>query len=158
MERGQPPAPAEAGRSEAGEDLPEPAQDDGAHHEVGWRRTGESMLQQKFIKYIEYLKMMLEKMKERSIDNFMGRVLVKLVEQQKTDKTDTRDVESEIFKEYKTKAENISKEFYFKSRKIGLKEFWKGQFEKYQGISKLEEEGSEYDGAKFTADLIRKYL
>ena len=116
------------------------------------------MLQQKFIKYIEYLKMMLEKMKERSIDNFMGRVLVKLVEQQKTDKTDTRDVESEIFKEYKTEAENISKEFYFKSRKIGLKEFWKGQFEKYQGISKLEEEGSEDDGAKFTADLIRKYL
>ena len=102
--------------------------------------------------------MMLEKMKERSIDNFMGRVLVKLVEQQKTDKAEPRDVESEIFKEYKTEAENISKEFYFKSRKIGLKEFWKGQFEKYQGISKLEEEGSEDDGAKFTADLIRKYL
>ena len=102
--------------------------------------------------------MMLEKMKERSIDNFMGRVLVRLVEQQKTDKAEPRDVESEIFKEYKTEAENISKEFYFKSRKIGLTEFWKGQFEKYQGISKLEADGGEDDGAMFTADLIRKYL
>ena len=39
------------------------------------------------------MKMMLEKMKERSIDNFMGRVLVKLVELQKTDNVDSRDVE-----------------------------------------------------------------
>ena len=99
--------------------------------------------------------MMLEKMKERSIDNFMGRVLVKLVELQKTGNDEPRDVESEIFKQYKTEAENISKEFYFKSRKIGLKEFWKGQFEKYQEIAILEDED---DGARFTADLIRKYL
>ena len=98
--------------------------------------------------------MMLEKMKERSIDNFMGRVLVKLVELQKTDNADPRDVETEIFKEYKTEAENISKEFYFKSRKIGLQAFWKEQFEKYQGVSKLERD----DGATFTAELIRQYL
>ena len=99
--------------------------------------------------------MMLEKMKERSIDNFMGRVLVKLVELQKTGNDEPRDVETEIFRQYKTEAENISKEFYFKSRKIGLKEFWKGQFEKYQEIAILEDED---DGARFTADLIRKYL
>ena len=39
---------------------------------------------------------MLEKMKERSIDNFMGRVLVKLVELQKTGNDEPRDVESHI--------------------------------------------------------------
>ena len=99
--------------------------------------------------------MMLEKMKERSIDNFMGRVLVKLVELQKTGNDEPRDVETEIFRQYKTEAENISKEFYFKSRKIGLEEFWKGQFEKYQEIAILEDED---DGARFTADLIRRYL
>ena len=98
---------------------------------------------------------MLEKMKERSIDNFMGRVLVKLVELQKTGNDEPRDVETEIFRQYKTEAENISKEFYFKSRKIGLEEFWKGQFEKYQEIAILEDED---DGARFTADLIRRYL
>ena len=99
--------------------------------------------------------MMLEKMKERSIDNFMGRVLVKLVELQKTGNDEPRDVETEIFRQYKTEAEKISKEFYFKSRKIGLEEFWKGQFEKYQEIAILEDED---DGARFTADLIRRYL
>ena len=103
--------------------------------------------------------MMLEKMKERSIDNFMGRVLVKLVELQKTDTDDAepQDVESGIFKDYKTEAENISREFYFKSRKIGLKAFWKGQFEKYQGVENVQEK-REHDGTTFIADLIRKYL
>ena len=154
MERGQPPAPAQAARSEAGEDLQEPAQDDGADHEDGRRRSGQN-LTTNIISITEKLKMMLEKMKERSIDNFMGRVLVKLVELQKTGNDEPRDVETEIFRQYKTEAENISKEFYFKSRKIGLKEFWKGQFEKYQEIAILEDED---DGARFTADLIRKYL
>ena len=102
------------------------------------------------------LQIMLEKMKERSIDSFMGRVLVKMVELQKTD-DDARDVENEIFESYKTEAEKISKDFYYQSRKIGLKEFWKTQFDQYQDATMVEER-SEGKDIRFTSDLIRQYM
>ena len=94
------------------------------------------------------LQIMLEKMKERSIDSFM--------ELQKTD-DDARDVENEIFESYKTEAEKISKDFYYQCRKIGLKEFWKTQFDQYQDATMVVER-SEGKDIRFTSDLIRQYM
>ena len=101
---------------------------------------------------------MLEKMKERSIDNFMGRVLVKMVELRKEEKQDIK-IEEMIFKDYKLFTETISKDFYTKVRKLSLKAFWRQQFTFYQEKRKsLNWDLSEADDVRFVTDLIRKYV
>ena len=101
---------------------------------------------------------MLEKMKERSIDNFMGRVLVKMVELRKEEKQDIK-IEEMIFKDYKLFTETISKDFYTKVRKLSLKAFWRQQFTFYQEKRKsVNWDMSEADDVRFVTDLIRKYV
>ena len=105
-----------------------------------------------------YIQVMLEKMKERSIDNFMGRVLVKMVELRKEEKQDIK-IEEMIFKDYKLFTETISKDFYTKVRKLSLKAFWRQQFTFYQEKRKsVNWDMSEADDVRFVTDLIRKYV
>merc|ERR1712241_872080 len=101
---------------------------------------------------------MLKKMKERSNDNFMGRVLVKMVEMRKEEKQEIK-IEEMIFKDYKLFTETISKDFYTKVRKLSLKAFWRQQFTFYQEKRKsLNWDLSEADDVRFVTDLIRKYV
>ena len=102
---------------------------------------------------------MLEKMKERSIDNFMGRVLVKMVEMRKEEKQDI-EVTEMIFQDYKVFSSKISDDFQSKVKvQKFVKTFWRQQFTLYQEKRKSVDFGfSEADDVKFVADLVRKFV
>ena len=97
-------------------------------------------------------------MKERSIDNFMGRVLIRLVEMGKSESSETGEsLEDLMFNQYKQNIENLSKDFYFQARKVILEEFWKKQLEKLQQ-EKLKLFIEADQDVLFAAGIVKKYL
>jgi len=94
----------------------------------------------------------MSKMRERSVDNFMGRILLNLVET----KEDKIAMEELLFGSYKLNAENLQQDFYANARKMTLDNFWKKQLEKIEK-EKLNE-FSVMDDVSFASALIRIYL
>lgn len=94
----------------------------------------------------------MSKMRERSVDNFMGRILLNLVES----KEDKIAMEELLFGSYKLNAENLQQDFYANARKMTLDNFWKKQLEKIEK-EKLNE-FSVMDDVSFASALIRIYL
>jgi len=94
----------------------------------------------------------MSKMRERSVDNFMGRILLNLVES----KEDKIAMEELLFGNYKLNAENLQQDFYANARKMTLDNFWKKQLEKIEK-EKLNE-FSVMDDVSFASALIRIYL
>jgi len=94
----------------------------------------------------------MSKMRERSVDNFMGRILLNLVES----KEDKIAMEELLFGNYKLNAENLQQDFYANARKMTLDNFWKKQLEKIEE-EKLNEL-SVMDDVSFASALIRIYL
>jgi len=94
----------------------------------------------------------MSKMRERSVDNFMGRILLNLVES----KEDKMAMEELLFGRYKLNTENLQQDFYANGRKMTLDKFWKKQLEKIQE-EKLNEDKI-IDDVGFASALIRIYL
>lgn len=94
----------------------------------------------------------MSKMRERSVDNFMGRILLNLVET----KEDKIAMEELLFGSYKLNAENLQQDFYANARKMTLDNFWKKQLEKIEK-EKLNE-FSVMDDVSFASALIKIYL
>jgi len=94
----------------------------------------------------------MSKMRERSVDNFMGRILLNLVES----KEDKMGMEELLFGRYKLNTENLQQDFYANGRKMTLDKFWKKQLEKIQE-EKLNEDKI-IDDVGFASALIRIYL
>merc|ERR1712198_89715 len=94
----------------------------------------------------------MSKMRERSVDNFMGRILLNLVES----KEDKIAIEELLFGSYKLNAENLQQDFYANARKMTLDNFWKKQLEKIEK-EKLNE-FSVMDDISFASALIKIYL
>ena len=94
----------------------------------------------------------MSKMRERSVDNFMGRILLNLVES----KEDKIAMEELLFGSYKLNAENLQQDFYANARKMTLDNFWKKQLEKIEK-EKLNE-FSVMDDVSFASALIKIYL
>ena len=101
---------------------------------------------------------MIQKMKERSGDNFLGKVLLMLVELDKSDESANDIIGSFLFDDYKAEADQLSQDFYLKARKIPLTGFWRQQFEKYQTKRNSQGGHDEDKASRFVAELIRKYL
>ena len=101
---------------------------------------------------------MLEQMKKNSGDKYLGRVLLELVQTKSDEDTDVTQLEKFLFADYKLESDQLSQDFYLKARKIPLSEFWRQQFEKYQGKMKSQDTLDTEDDIKFVGELIRKYL
>jgi len=66
---------------------------------------------------------MLEKMKERDINNLMGKVLIELLRLKK--EKNVAEFELNVFKQLETLAEKLNTDFYKNGRKLSSEEFWK---------------------------------
>merc|ERR1712066_1121485 len=96
----------------------------------------------------------IEKMKERDISNFMGRVLIELLRLKK-EKAD-ESFQLNVFKDLEGFAEKLDEDFYLKGRILSQEEFWKTELKYFQSLkSETESQG---DPVRFVAELITKYL
>ena len=97
---------------------------------------------------------MIEKMKERDINNFMGKVLIELLRLKKEKKA--ADFQPNVFKELETLAQELDEDFYQKGRKLSQEEFWKSEVKYFQ--KRKTDVGSQDDEVTFVAQLINQYL
>ena len=97
---------------------------------------------------------MIEKMKERDINNFMGKVLIELLRLKKKGKA--ADFQPKMFKELETLAQELDEDFYQKGRKLSQEEFWKSEVKYFQ--QRKTDVGSQDDEVTFVAQLINQYL
>ena len=98
---------------------------------------------------------MIEKMKERDINNFMGKVLIELLRLKK--EKNVAEFELNIFKQLESMAEKLNADFYHSGRKLSSEEFWKIELKSFQS-SRLELETPRQEEVRFVAELVRKYL
>jgi len=96
---------------------------------------------------------MIEKMKEREINNFMGKVLIELLRLKK--EKNVAELELNVFKQLETLAEKLNTDFYHSGRKLSSDEFWKIELKYFQS-SQLDTASPKE--ARFVAELVRKYL
>ena len=96
---------------------------------------------------------MIEKMKERDINNFMGKVLIELLRLKK--EKNVAEFEAELFKQLETLAEKLNTDFHHNGRKLSSDEFWKIELKYFQS-SQLDTASPEE--VRFVAELVRKYL
>jgi len=97
---------------------------------------------------------MIEKMKERDINNFMGKVLIELLRLKKEKKA--ADFQPKMFKDLETLAQELDEDFYQKGRKLSQEEFWKSEVKYFQ--QRKTDVGSQDDEVTFVAQLIDQYL
>ena len=102
-----------------------------------------------------FVEVMIEKMKERDINNFMGKVLIELLRLKK--EKNVAEFELNVFKQLETLAEKLNTDFYKNGRKLSSEEFWKIELKSFQS-SQLEPETSRLEEVRFVAELVRKYL
>ena len=100
-----------------------------------------------------FVEVMIEKMKERDINNFMGKVLIELLRLRK--EKNVAEFEANVFKQLETLAEKLNTDFYHKGRKLSSEEFWKIELKYFQN-SQLDTTNPEE--VTFVAELVRKYL
>ena len=101
-----------------------------------------------------YTQVVIEKMKEREISNFMGRVLIELLRLKK-EKAD-ENFQLNVFKDLEGFAEKLDEDFYLKGRILSQEEFWKTELKYFQSLkSETESQG---DPVRFVAELITRYL
>ena len=96
---------------------------------------------------------MLEKMKERDINNLMGKVLIELLRLKK--EKNVAEFELNVFKQLETLAEKLNTDFYKNGRKLSSEEFWKIELKSFQS-SQLDT--ANLEEVRFVAELVRKYL
>ena len=92
-------------------------------------------------------------MKERDINNFMGKVLIELLRLRK--EKNVAEFEDNVFKQLETMAQKLNTDFYHEGRKLSSEEFWKIEL-KYFHNSQLDTSNPEQ--VTFVAELVRKYL
>ena len=92
-------------------------------------------------------------MKERDINNFMGKVLIELLRLRR--EKDVAEVELNVFTQLETLAMKLNTDFYQNARKLSSEEFWKIELTSFQG-SQLDT--ASHDEVRFVAELVRKYL
>merc|ERR1712223_1369666 len=73
---------------------------------------------------------MIEKMKERDINNFMGKVLIELLRLKK--EKNVAEFELNVFKRLESMAEKLNEDFYHNGRKLSSEEFWKIEIKSFQ--------------------------
>ena len=100
-----------------------------------------------------FVEVMIEKMKERDINNFMGKVLIELLRLKK--EKNGAEFELNVFKRLESMAEKLNEDFYHNGRKLSSEEFWKIEIKSFQS-SQLDT--ASLDEVRFVAELVRKYL
>ena len=97
---------------------------------------------------------MIEKMKERDIDNFMGRVLIEILRLKKEDSAEEFNLN--VFNDLSNLAQVLDQDFYQKARKLSSEDFWKSEIEYFQ--TRLSGMEFQDDEVRYVAELIRIYL
>ena len=92
-------------------------------------------------------------MKERDINNFMGKVLIELLRLKR--EKHVAEYELNVFKQLETLAQKLNTDFHQNARKLSSEEFWKIELTSFQG-SQLDT--ANLDEVRFVAELVRKYL
>ena len=93
-------------------------------------------------------------MKERDIDNFMGRVLIEILRLKKEESPEGFNLN--VFKDLNNLAKVLEQDFYQKARKLGSEDFWKSELEYFQ--SRLADMEDQEDEVRYVAELIRMHL